>query len=53
MSEHVVKAGSRSRERDQGLASRIAAVDILFRVNRVPTSCSARVCPTLRRLIGA
>jgi 16S rRNA (cytosine967-C5)-methyltransferase len=34
MSEHVVKAGSRSRERDQGLASRLAAADILFRVDR-------------------
>jgi 16S rRNA (cytosine967-C5)-methyltransferase len=34
MSEHVVKAGSGSRERDQGLASRIAAADILFRVDR-------------------
>jgi len=34
MSEHVVKAGSRSRERDQGLASRLVAADILFRVDR-------------------
>jgi 16S rRNA (cytosine967-C5)-methyltransferase len=34
MSEHVVKAGALSRERDQGLASRLAAADILFRVNR-------------------
>src|SRR5271170_8138580 len=34
MSEHVVKAGLRSRERDQGLASRLAAADILFRVDR-------------------
>lgn len=34
MSEHLVKAGPRSRERDQGLASRLAAADILFRVNR-------------------
>ena len=34
MSEHVVKAGSRPRERDQGLASRLAAADILFRVDR-------------------
>jgi 16S rRNA (cytosine967-C5)-methyltransferase len=34
MSEHVVKAGSRSHERDQGLASRLAAADILFRVDK-------------------
>jgi 16S rRNA (cytosine967-C5)-methyltransferase len=34
MSENVVRAGLRSRERDQGLASRLAAVDILFRVDR-------------------
>ncbi|HYK63514.1 MAG TPA: transcription antitermination factor NusB, partial [Patescibacteria group bacterium] len=34
MSEHVAKAGSRSRERDRGLASRFAAADILFRVER-------------------
>jgi 16S rRNA (cytosine967-C5)-methyltransferase len=34
MNEHVVKAGPRSRERDQGLASRLAAADILFRVDR-------------------
>jgi 16S rRNA (cytosine967-C5)-methyltransferase len=34
VSEDVVKAGLRSRERDQGLASRLAAVDILFRVDR-------------------
>jgi 16S rRNA (cytosine967-C5)-methyltransferase len=34
MSEHVVKAGLRSRERDQGLASRLAAADILFRVDK-------------------
>jgi 16S rRNA (cytosine967-C5)-methyltransferase len=34
MSEHVVKAGSQSRERDQGLASRLVAADILFRVDR-------------------
>jgi 16S rRNA (cytosine967-C5)-methyltransferase len=34
MSENVVKAWPRSRERDQGLASRIAAADILFRVDR-------------------
>jgi 16S rRNA (cytosine967-C5)-methyltransferase len=34
MSENVVKAGLRSRERDQGLASRIAAADILFRVDK-------------------
>src|ERR1700722_19550801 len=34
MSEHVVKAGSRPRERDQGLASRPAAAEILFRVDR-------------------
>ena len=34
MSENVVKAGLRSRERDQGLASRLAAADILFRVDR-------------------
>jgi 16S rRNA (cytosine967-C5)-methyltransferase len=34
MSEHVVKAGLRPRERDQGLASRLAAADILFRVDK-------------------
>ena len=34
MSEHVVKAVLRPRERDQGLASRLAAADILFRVDR-------------------
>jgi 16S rRNA (cytosine967-C5)-methyltransferase len=34
MSEHVVKAGLRSRAGDQGLASRLAATDILFRVDR-------------------
>ena len=34
MSENVVRAGPRSRERDQGLASRLAAADILFRVDR-------------------
>jgi 16S rRNA (cytosine967-C5)-methyltransferase len=34
MSENVVKAGLRSRERDQGLASRLAAAEILFRVDR-------------------
>src|SRR5271156_1855784 len=34
MSEHVVKAGLRPRERDQGLASRLAAADILFRVDQ-------------------
>src|SRR6266849_2027474 len=34
MNENVVKAGPRSRERDQGLASRLAAADILFRVDR-------------------
>src|ERR1700687_1141001 len=34
MSENVVRAGPRSRERDQGLASRLAAADILFSVDR-------------------
>jgi 16S rRNA (cytosine967-C5)-methyltransferase len=34
MSEHGVKAGSRSRERDEGIASRLMAADILFRVDR-------------------
>ena len=34
MSENVVKAGLRSRERDQGLASRLAAAEILFRVDQ-------------------
>ena len=34
MSEHIVKAVSSPRERDQGLASRLAAADILFRVDR-------------------
>ncbi len=34
MSETGVKPSSRPRERDQGLASRLAAADILFRVNR-------------------
>ena len=34
MSENVVRAGVRSRERDQGLASRLAAAEILYRVDR-------------------
>jgi 16S rRNA (cytosine967-C5)-methyltransferase len=34
MSENVVKAGLRSHERDQGLASRLAAAEILYRVDQ-------------------
>ncbi len=34
MSENVVRAGVRSRERDQGLASRLAAAEILYRVDQ-------------------
>src|ERR1700720_4370181 len=34
MSEHIVKAVSSPSERDQGLASRLAAAEILFRVDR-------------------
>jgi 16S rRNA (cytosine967-C5)-methyltransferase len=34
MSENVVRAGLRSRERDQGLASRLAAAEILYRVDQ-------------------
>jgi 16S rRNA (cytosine967-C5)-methyltransferase len=34
MTENVVKAWPRSRERDQGLASRMAAAEILYRVDR-------------------
>ncbi len=58
MSEHVVKAGLRSRERDQGLASRLAANDILFRVDResgyadvLLGACLPDFAPADRRLI--
>jgi 16S rRNA (cytosine967-C5)-methyltransferase len=34
MSENVIKAGVRSGERDQGLASRLAAAEILYRVDQ-------------------
>lgn len=58
MSEHVVKAGLRPRERDQGLASRLAANDILFRVDResgyadvLLGACLPDFAPADRRLI--